>query len=365
MCKMLGQWGFLAREPLPLTWCNFCLIAHIMGIQKVELKSVMNFKVQSFAIYLSLIAFLLPLKGRTVPIDLDVKDGEVTVEVDRDSGQYTVEGHSASFTVMQGLSRHRKASNAKSCNNSQMLSIREGQGLLGTVTPILNGVYLTARHVVAGKNPTEVRNQNGDSFPVPEVFKKFYQVVNKKTGKPLDLLLISSRDEIGQSKFVEQLRTLISNGSIYSGEKWSSCQLAVHSEEIFSQSSEGEIKLVSDDKFYFYLGWNNLTQKGANSSDLTTFGSSGASVWVNKNDIPTLAGVVSCLQMFQDPASGIISVFPKILSLPQILNTEDYYLQETTLEFLKTHPQEVDPYCPFTDGKGAGGFHTIPTQIKP
>lgn len=314
------------------------------------------------------IQFLFPSIGLSFQAYISTSDN-ADFSVKEENGQNVISNNSSSGRIsivtgsaMKSLVRRlAKPPVAKTCENSDVVSIRDSSNtLLGTATHVSASFYLTARHVLAGKDPFHIKTKDEQFLPIRDIFKKYFQIKNKKTGKPLDILLVSSESVLDEDSINKQLGSLLNGSPVSSGAKWSSCQFAVHEQNnIFSQYSEGEVKLTSDDQFHFFLGINQLTaQNGVKASDLTTFGSSGASVWIEKSEAPSLAGVVSCLQIFQDPVSGVKSYFPKILSVSKIFNSEEFYFEETSLEDLLIQPQESDPHCPFTDGKGAGGFFT-------
>lgn len=319
------------------------------------------FPISLFVIVLSLlfITLITPLKSFSKGLYVDF-DGEGEVTITKHDNTVQVEGDGSSGFVVSTIPLQPKDQSKSICEKNEILSIKESNNaLLGTVTSIGDGTYLTARHVFAGKNPATVKKSNNSSQSVFQKFKRYFQFVDSRTNKPLDLLLMVDSEDISLDTVKENLLRLVDLKSPI-GRKWSSCQYGIHDgDKTFSQFSEGIIRLASDDLLNLYLGINHSNEnKELKRTDLTTFGSSGASIWTDSLENSNLVGVVSCLQTFSDNNSSGKLIFPRIISLKNVLNFEAFYLEETTLEKLRRNPQEKEPYCTFTDGKGGGGFFT-------
>lgn len=328
--------------------------------QRSKCKKCFPISLRAFVLSLLFIAFIVPFKSLGVYVDFDGDDdAEVTI-TKQDNGMVIVEGNGTSRLLISNFPIRRLENSKSICEKNEILSVKDGNGsLLGTVTRIEQGTYITARHVFAGKNPASIKYSNNVVEPLSNKFKRYFHFINSRTNKPLDLLVIVDNEDIQIGDIRASLFRLM-NRNLLTGKDWSSCQYGVHdSGKTFSQFSEGIIKLISEDQLNLYLGVNQPDEdREAKYSDLTTFGSSGASIWVDSSGNPTLAGIVSCLQTFSDKNSQGKLVFPKIISLNKVLTSDAYYFEETTLEKLRQNPQEKEPYCTFTDGKGGGGFLT-------
>ncbi|MGZ3775121.1 MAG: hypothetical protein ACXVCY_02515 [Pseudobdellovibrionaceae bacterium] len=308
---------------------------------------------------LSLFTLLIPLQGFSTPIVLDVKRG--SVEVTETESGISVESDDGSFTFSTVVLPQNETNRSAGaiCKSIQAASVLDdNKKLLGTATEISQGIFLTARHVFAGKQVAKITGNNGEELSVTEKFKKYYNLVNVNTGKPVDILIMTA-EPLSEDFLVKKVLEKVSE-NVGSGMPWVSCQYAVRENgRAFSQFSDGDIKLSAENGDDFYLGVRtNESLNGKNSSDLTTFGSSGSSVWVQEGEQSFLVGVVSCLQYFSDSHSEGKVFFPKAISLLNVLNSNEYRIEETTLKDLKQAPQEMNFLCPFTDGKGGGGFLT-------
>lgn len=259
--------------------------------------------------------------------------------------------------------------------------------LLGGITQIDGSynIYVTARHILAGKKKIRFSPRNNaqgidtstslnldavskvkmlfdrEHYAVVEVISKSQSLPRS----PVDILFFIPKD-----LSLEHLKSFL---RLYSfedleqikGKRWVSWQYGTVNEQATDQISSGQFRIPlnsaqilngdlriigKDQPVFFWLS------EGA--KNFTSPRSSGSVVWVQEstqNQPLRPIGIVSCYERSSE-GQGTQHFLSRIVSFGGLLQESFEFIETDLREIIEGPELPAIKNCPFTDGKGAGGF---------